>query len=409
MASIGAINTVIGKLTKKMYQDGLPDMFITEAPYVSKRRKKPLPLGTDMTRGYNAAWQEGLGIAADTDNLPTPSAPVFRNPTFDAVDIYNVLQLTAKEIERTKGNNVAIAQYLKTVMSGASKNFWRDMEFRCFNDATGQRCITSGAVQPGTSVTITASAAGIPLRGLRVNSKLQFYNETTSQLIDSGMVITSLNISAGTFVVDVVNNAIPTASGVYLDAKGERNGDINGLVNLVNDSTGNATVLGLSSSLSDWQSLVLSNSAVARNITFQLLDTAYYRSLEQDGSQASEAWMDYIQLRKLIALAQRNIMDPRSDGKTLKLNTHNEVEFLGTAKVNPSSYAPAGKIYNLVADDLSVDQMRAYSPVHIDGDDGAVWERIPGTTKYEAVWWWSGNHTCEQRRLHTLITDLVAS
>lgn len=409
MANIGAVNSILGKLTKKMYEDGITEQFITEAPYVSKRRKKPLPLGTDMTRGYAASWQEGLGAAADTDDLATPSAPIFRNPSFDSVDIYNTLQLTAKEVERTSSNTVALAQYLKTVLSGGAKNFWRDMEFRAFNDGSGKRAVVEGAVTSGSSKTITVETGYIPLRGLRTGMKIRFYNETTNQVIETGVTISSVNIKAGTFVVDTLVNTIPDAAGIYLDAPAERNADINGLENLVDDSTGAATVLGLSSSLSDWQSLVLGNSATARNITFELLDEAYYNSLQQANTKASEAWMDYVQVRKLLALCNRNVTDPRSSGATIRMNTHNEVDMIGSAKVNLSDQCFAGKIYNIVAEDFAVDQMRAYAPVNIDGDSGAVWERIPGTTKYESVFWWSGNHTCKSRRLHTKIEDLVAS
>jgi hypothetical protein len=409
MASIGYANTVLGKLTKKMYQDGLPEMFITMAPYVQKRIKRPLPLGTDMTRAYQASWQEGVGAAADTDDLQVPSAPVFRNPNFDAVDIYNTLQLTAKEIERTKDNKVAMAKYLKTVITGGSKNFWRDMEFRVFNDATAKRGVVEGGVASGSSKTVTMETGFIPLRGLRIGMKIAFWNETTGQKIEGGVVITSVNIRSGTFVVETLVNNIPDAAGVYNDAPAERNADINGLENLVGDSTGTATVLGLSSSLSDWQSLVLGNSGTLRNITFELLDEAYYNSKEQANEEASEAWMNYVQIRKLIGLANRNVTDPRSNGATLKMNTHNEVEFIGSAKVMLSDQVYGGKIYNLVADDFAVEQMRAYSPVNIEGDDGAVWERIPGTTKYESVSWWSGNHTCEARRKHTKIIDLITA
>lgn len=409
MANIGYANTVAGKLTKKMYQDGLPEMFITMAPYVQKRIKRPLPLGTDMTRAYQASWQEGLGAAGDTDDLQTPSAPVFRNPNFDAVDIYNTLQITAKEMERTKDNERAMAKYLKTIITGGAKNFWRDMEFRVFNDSSAKRAVVEGAVASGSSVTVTVETGYIPLRGIRIGMKLAFWNESTGQKIQGGALVTSVNLLAGTFVIETLANNIPDAAGIYNDAPAERNADINGLENLVDDSTGQATVLGISSSLSDWQSLVLGNSGTARNITFELLDQAYYNSKQQANEDASEAWMDYVQIRKLISLADRNVSDPRVKGATLKMNTHNEVEFIGSAKVMLSDQVFSGKIYNICADDFAVEQMRAYAPMTIAEDDGAVWQRVSGTSKYEAVSWWSGNHTCEQRRKHTKIEDLITS
>lgn len=408
MANIGASNSVLGKLTKKMYEDGLPDEFITAAPYVQKRRKKPLPLGTDMTRGYAASFQEAVGAVSDTDDLPTPSAPVFRNPTFDAVDIASVIQVTDKEIERTKGNTVALAQYLKTVISGASKNFWLDMEWRALHSTDGLRAVVEGAVTSGSSKTVTVEAGQIPLSGIRTNMKIKFINATTNAVVESGVLVTSVNRRAGTFVVETLNNNIPDATEIYADSAQEVDGNINGLGNLIDDSTGAATVLGLSSSLSDWQSLVLGNSGTARVPTLELLDQAYYNSLEEAGEEASEAWMDYIQLRKLVALANRQIVDKR-EGVTLKVNTHNEVEFIGSAKVHPSHAAINGTIFNIVANDIAIDQTRPLSPLDIDQGGNPVWTRLTGTRKFEAVWIWSGNHTCKSRRIHTRVEDLVAS
>lgn len=408
MANIGAVNSVLGKLTKKMYEDGLPDEFITAAPYVNKRRKRPLPLGTDMTRGYAASFQEAVGAVSDTDDLPSPSAPVYRNPTFDAVDIASVIQVTDKEISRTNGKTVAIAQYLKNVISGASKNFWLDLEWRAFHSTTGVRAVVEGLVASGSSKTFTVEAAQIPLTGIRVNMKLKFADGTTGAILDQGVLVTSVNRRAGTFVVETLNNNIPDATKIYMDAASEIDGNINGLDNLVDDSTGSATVLGLSSSLSDWQSLVLANSGTARPFTLELLDQAYYNSLEEAGEEASEAWMDYVQLRKLVSLANRQIMDKR-EGVTLKVNTHNEVEFIGSAKVLPSHAMIAGTVFNIVANDLAIDEAHGLRPLDVDEGGNPVWTRLTGTRKFEAVWVWSGNHTLKSRRIQSRIDDLATT
>jgi hypothetical protein len=99
----------------------------------------------------------------------------------------------------------------------------------------------------------------------------------------------------------------------------------------------------------------------------------------------------------------------KREGSTLKVNTHNEVEFIGSAKVMPSDQAPGGKLYNIVADDFAVDETKSYAPLSIDGDDGAVWDRIPGRRVFEAAWIWTGNHTCKSRRIHTVVTDLATT
>jgi len=408
MASIGYLNSVGSKLTKKMYEDGLPDEFITAAPYVSKRRKKPLPLGTDMTRGYAASYQEAVGAVGDTDDLPTPSAPLYRNPTFDAVDIASVIQVTDKEIDRTKNSTVALAQYLKKVLSDASKNFWLDMEWRAFHSTTGVRAVVEGAVAAGDSVTVTVESGYIPLTGIRNNMKLKFTDGTSGAVIEANVLVTSVDRRNGTFVVSTLNTSIPDAAKIYVDAAAEIDGNINGLDNLVDDSTGSATVLGLSSSFAEWQSLVLANSGTARPFTLDLLDQAYYNSLEQAGEEASEAWMDYTQLRKLVSLANRQIMDKR-EGVTLKVNTHNEVEFIGSAKVLPSHAMIAGTVFNIVGSDFAIDEAHSLRPLDMDSSSNPVWTRVIHTRKFEAVWVWSGNHTLHSRRVHTRIDDLATS
>lgn len=407
MANAGGFALAANLVTKKLYEDGFPDQFITDSPYFDKRKTAPLMIGTDMTEAYNAGWQEGVGTNTDTTDVMDPSAPVIRNPTYDAVDIAGTLRVTVKEFERANSSVKSMTNFVAAQIEGGQKNFKRDMEFRLFNDGSGLRGITSGDVAQGSAVTIALTKA---IRGgaIRVNMKLRAYNNTSGAVIVTGLLVTSVNISAGTFVVQSVATPIPSGSYLYNDTAIERNGDINGLDNLVDDSTGPATVMGLSSSLSDWQSLVLGNSGTARPLTIDLLDQAYWRSIEQSGgTKATEAWMDYTQVRKATGLVNRQIIDQRK-GVSMKVNSHNEIEFIGSAKVNLSDMCLQGTIYNIVAEDFKVKQLRGFTPANLMGN-GDIWERIPGTTRYESVHLWMGNHVLKSRRFHTKIEDLATS
>jgi hypothetical protein len=400
MSTIGFDTSVLNKLTKHVYDTGITDQMIASAPYVKKRRKKPLDLGSDANFSIETGWGEGIGARGDREPLPVPQAPTYLLPTFDAVDEYVVLRITGKEDVRTKNGTRATAEYLKDLLAGSSKNFWRDLEFQAFNDGSGLRAsVTTNAVQ-GAAVTITC-ANNIPLRGVRQNMTIEFWNDATQQLLGE-QVVTSVNRLSGTFVCDLAQD-IPAGSNVYV--KGNRQREIYGLQYLITDATGPATVLGIATSIYEWNSTLYANGGNTRDLTIQLLDAAYFSSMEQNDQAPSEYWMAYSQMKAWTALVNRNFQ-VNGSGPGVRVDAHNEIVGFGEAKVNVTSQCAPGQVFVMQGDDVEIRELMPFGPV-TEEDAENIWHKIQGYHEFEATFWWSGNQIVKRRNLHSQITDLT--
>jgi hypothetical protein len=405
MAEIGYASTVLNKLTKKIYENGAPFQGLEGSPFIEWVKKSTVDLGTDVTRAIQTSYAEGTGIRTDRQALPDAQAPDFLNPTFDTVDIYQVLEITGKEIERTKNSTAAIANYLDLLLSTSRKNFYRDLEFQAFNDSTGTRGITANDESQGTDVVVDLTATYTPIRGLRVNQKIEFWNETAPAQLLTTTLVKSVDILNGTITVDL-DTDVPGGSYIYV--QGNRNAEINGLGNLVNNSSGPATVLGISSTNPIWQSQVLTNSGTARNLTVELLDKLFFQIKNQNDEEASVVWLDTVtQMVKWTGMVNRNFQ-VNGTGPGVKIDAHNKVTHFGSAEVRTSSMCPNNKIYMLQGSDFSLETARAYSPI-VEEKAGNIWQLRDGYNLFQAKFWMATQLTCKSRRIHGYLGDLVTT
>lgn len=407
MADIGFANSVLNKLTKSMYENGVTQQFIMSAPFMEWVKKVPIDLGTNMTQAIQTSWAEGLGNRTDRQPLPQAYAPDFLNPNFDVVDTYQTLEITGKEIERTKSDKVAMANYLTELLEGAHKNFYRDKEVECFNDATGTRGVTSADVAAGASPVVTLTSTYIPTIGIRVNQRMDIWNENAvppQKLVTA--LVTAVNIKLGTITFDQFDMDIPAGCTLYVE--GNRNNEINGLGNLINDSTGPATVLGLSSTLSQWQSQTFTNSGTARNLTQELLDLMFYTIKQQNDEEPSVVWMDNVtQMTKWVAMVNRNFA-VNGTGNPVKINAQNKIEMFGNCKVLSSSAARNNKIYMLQGDDIAMRVARPYSPI-TEEKASNIWQLRDNYNLFQAKFWAAMQLVVKSRRIHGYLGDLVNS
>ncbi len=405
MAEIGFSSSVLTKLTKKLFTDGVIDQMIEGAPLMEWIRKPTIVLGTDMTSAIGVSWPEGLGNRTDRQKLPDANAPDYLNPNWDTVDTYQTLEITGKEIQRTKGKAAAMANYLDELLSKGKKNHWRDMEFQGFNDATGLRGVTNGVVAAGALATVTLSSSYTPIRGLRTNMVVDFY-AGASYLTTAK--ITSVSILAGTFVVDELDVALPDAMSIYMN--GNYQNEINGLGNLINNSSGPATVLGLSSSQPLWQSQVLTNSGTARPLSTLLLDQMHFRIKNENDEDPTDIWCDNItQMVAWVQMVNRAFMvNAPNPGRPTKINAHNEVESFGNAKVHTSSLCPNNKIFFMQGSDFKFYIERPYSPI-LEEKAGNMWQLKDDYNMYQAKMWQSAQMVLGSRRLHGYVGDLATS
>lgn len=390
------------KLTKNIFRDGILDQVIQSAPLFKSMRRSPLGLGKDLTGVIQTAYEEGIGVRDRGEDLPVPQDPDFENPTWDARFHYLVLTLEGVDLIRTANSKRAMGNLLMNKIEKAAINFGLDAEREMFGNQTGQLAVVEGAVTSGATKTVTVEAANIPLKGLRPNMTLDFYNETTGQKITEGLV-TSVNKSAGTFVVASLATALPDAAGIY--RKGNRNREWNGLTNLVNDSTGAATVLGLASTLDRWQSKVSANGGTARNLTIPLVDDLFYDLAEETDIPPDCIWIDQKQMKYFVQAHTRNLEYSNATGQSMTLNGHHEIEKFGNASVKMSHLAPAGKMFMLHMSDFMLDEQQAFRWI-TEENASNIWQKIRGRHAFEATAMHIGEVVCESRRLHGVINDL---
>lgn len=411
MSAVGFATSVYNKLTKKVYDSGVTDQMIKSAPFIHKVYKRNLELGSDANFSIKTAWGEGIGARGDREQLPIPQAPNFLLPTFDASDQYLVLRITGKEDIRTKNGLRATAEYLKNLLKESSENFWRDMEFQAFNDGTGVRAIINGSgnpIQPGAGTVFSVNANSsnysfTPLRGIRTNMTVEFWNEAVPVKLGEA-VVTAVNRLAGTFTCDT-DFVVTDQANVYVS--GNRQREINGLQALINDSTGPATVLGVSRTTPEWQSTVLANSGNTRNLTIELLDQGHFSSKQQNDKDPTLVLLDYTQIRKWTAMVNRNF-EINGNGPSVKVNAHNEIEEFGEAKIMTTSQMLSNAIFLMQAEDFELRELVPFGPVYEEDADN-IWHKIQGYHEFEATFWWSGQLICKRPNLHVQIKDLATT
>lgn len=405
MATPGVGFDVATKLTKKIFDGNevMPQMIVA-TPYLDARKRKSIALGTDVTQAIQAEFAQGFGVRGDREALPEAGAPVYDNPTWDTVMEYGRIQITGKSWRRTEGDVRAFAPALGMEIKGAVKGFFRDMEYQLLADGTGKRITTSGTLSQGASVTVTP-ASGQNVRGIFQGMKVDIYDSNTVYVETDK--VTSVDRVNNTFVLDAVQ-AVSIATGAFIIRQGNYNREVNGLSTLVNNSSGPATVLGIASSNAYWQSTVLSNGGVARALVPELLDQGYLSSSQQNGTDPDEAWMDYVQYRKLLELHTRPEIFANGTGKSMNLNLGNKVPAWNKAEVKISTMVMPGAVYFLQGEDIMIRDNSKFTWI-TEPDGKNIWHYVPGYDQYEAVFIWDLQQTVGRRNLHCAITDLALS
>ncbi len=400
MAEIG-FASLLNVITKHIYEDGLVKQMIVGAPFMDWIPKKKIDLGSDMSFSIGTSFPEGLGNRTDRQRLQDATAPDFLLPNYDVIDTYQKLEITGKEIERTNNPTKATFNYLVELLNLAKENNDRDNEGQAFADGTGVRGVTTSDTAAGTAVTVTMTTAYTPLTRVRRNMVVDFYLGTAFLTTSK---VTSVDTLAGTFVVDDLAVDLPTGVSVYMS--GNYNNELNGLQYLVNDNTGPATVLGISSTEPLWRSQVLGNSGTARILTTNLLDQLHFLIKNQTDNPPTDWWTDSV--KQIVAWTQmvnRNFI-VTGTGQSVKMNAHNEITNFANAAVHTSSLAPNNKIYALTKSDLAFRVARPYSPI-MEEKAGNMWQLKDDFNLFQLKNWQAAQIVLKSRRVHGVINDLI--
>ncbi len=401
MAEIGFNSTLLNAAAKKVYEDGLVPQMIIGAPFYKWLPKKNIKLGSDMSFSIGTSFPEGLGNRTDRQRLQDASAPDFLMPSFDTVDTYQKLEITGKEILRSNDMAKATFNYMRELLTMAKQNDDRDLEGQLFGDGSGLRGVTLGDETAGDSVTINMTTAYTPLTRIRKNMKVDFYLGTAYLTTAK---VTAVDKVAGTFDVDTLAIDLPTGAGVYM--AGNYNNEINGLLNLVNDQNGAATVLGVSSTVPEWRSQMLTNSGTARLLSTFLLDSLHFRIEAETDNPPTDWWCDNItQIVAWTQMMNRNFQ-VNGTGPSVKMNAHNQIVNFANAEVHTSSLCPNNKIYALTKSDLLFRNEREYSPI-LEEKAGNMWQLKDDFNIFQAKMWRASQFTLKSRRVHGAIGDLI--
>lgn len=409
----------LSRVTKKIYDnEKVVDQMFLQAPFFKSLKPNTMTLGTDVTFAIAMAGSQGIGVRdGDQEPVPDAGAPWYETPSYDFVRNFLHLEITEKAVARTKDKVRALAGQVYEIVEREYSLFNMDWEFQCFGRPSPIATITSGlrgvvqsAVSAGTNATITLAAPFVPINHIAQNMLLDFYNETTGQKVCTGRVGT-VNRLAGTFTIVDLPKDLAGNEYIYRGGNASnRNREITGLNQAINDATGNATYLGLTST-GMWQSAVYGNSGVLRPATFDLFDQAYYTAGEQNNEEPDELWTNWQGLRSLINMHQRVVVQnvPSGRGKGITLDAKGNVEYYGNAKVNTSTQCTPNTHYFLIKRDVRLQEERPFAWLTDSPADAAsniMWHKVPGYTKWEATAVQSLQLILKRRNLHAVLTDI---
>ena len=340
----------------------------------------------------------GVGARADGGTLPTAGRQGYDNAQYNCAYNYARIEISGPTIAASRKNKYAFVKAVDSEIQGAVKDMRDDVNRQLHGDGTGTLCLING--DPGTSnAYFDCDTPGTMY--LQKGMVIQLVDPASTTAGDFRTNVGSKTITAKTsatraactaFHADAADNDLVVRAGNYLL-------EMMGLRGIVNTSGTVGAINRGTAGNEFWRAQVLSNSAVARKLTLDLMQQAWDLA-EEEGGEISLILTNRIQRRKYLALV-------KADGRfvnTLTLDGgFTGLEYNEKPLVVDRHCLP-GRMYFVDETTLALYQM---SDIEWMEEDGAILSRVSGKDAYEAVLYWYATLGCSACNKNALLDDLI--
>lgn len=343
-----------------------------------------------------------VAVGIGGENGPTAGYQHSAKTTIPAKQVYGYIRITKDAILQSKNRQAAFEQAVAIEMKGMSMEFLDLQERMIWGDGSGK----IGEVEAYTAGTLTVTtsrlsdSAGSGLNGnadnryIRIGQRLDFYNGSSARM--QGAVVTSVDISNGTFVITAGTGSNPAAGdGIYLARpSGATPIDMDpmGIPGIIDDGTYVSSLHGMSrTTYPIWKSQIINAGTFAAPGALQesMLQRAF--DAADEGGAARPSWLcaHHSTRQKVVELllVNRRYMDPLEYQAGFKENNgegapRTELSYNGVPFM-VSKYCPWRTIFGTNSDVIRFYQVA--DPDWIDDGNGGVLQRVPSVNgTYEA-------------------------
>lgn len=430
-ASTGGVVYGTGDYYTRILQDLFLPVVADTVIYPNTRLKR-LPRNSTRVQGKNVVFPvhtddaSGVVSIGAGGTLPEPDTEKFSQYSFGVRHIYGRMKFDGITSD---ANDSAIASWLDIVMNemqAKAKLLARQRQRMYSSDGSGLLArITAGGGTTTLTLGVPTTIEGYvtmtdmaPNRWLKPNQIIVTLNPS-SFAVTSALRVTSrsgsnqivVTVLAGTSVngdVIATGNVVGTAVGDYAAAdigfKNEPMG-IRGIIGVANPLH-DTHFQGVDATLAanDWhRATVLSNSAVARPVTIDLLDEAVMTVVEKADTVPTAIFGDFKQIRKIAALVlpERRF---NTTGGTIDFDLGYSDLTIHGIPMFADRDCYSNSLEFIDETDLKLYVMKDMTWMD---KDGAIYQRILDKDEYQATFYCRETMGCDVRDKHLLITDLA--
>jgi len=399
-------------ILKQYYDNGIIEpQFIKETPTLSQIEGSNQGVVMDGVGGAQVVFPlfdaptQGLGARGFGEPNPKPRSQQYVKCNFPVRKHVARVRIQG-ELWRASLNAgpKAFASLITTETENQYIGFAKDMNAILLNNSVdGQRCTVTTGSAGGTGVSIIVDKT----QSMFDDMMIDVYTAGGLQKATE-IVVTSVDRDTNTLVLEDTAGVVIAATDVIY-RNGNKGKEIAGFPLIVNDTSGVATLQGVSvADHARWRSLVLSNGGTARPLTLDLLEQAFLKSFQQDHTPPDLIVMNADQRR---AYANLLVPDKRftivnGGKKTVDMDggyanlSYNEVSITSDWDAPLTQVLIAKKKYLKLYRQTGFRWMA--SP-----DMKNIWMPVQGMDAYEATAYWEGEFATKRRNAHVRITDLA--
>lgn len=256
-------------IMKEVYAPKIAEQLNTETVALKRITRSNNGVTTDVGGKYvvlpiHTRRNSGVGSRLEGEALPQPGQQGYAAARVGLKYAYGSIQLTGQAIALSDSDSKAFARALDKEMTGVKDDILKDMNRQVYGAGNGAIGTVSATGTASTTVTVGDA------RLFQVGEVVDIIT-LPSTVANAGLIVQSVNVSAGTIVV---SSAVTTAVGQIIVRAGSgpaasSNRELTGLAAIVANS---GTLYNVDPTVEpEWKSEVLSNGGTLRALTEGLL------------------------------------------------------------------------------------------------------------------------------------------
>lgn len=392
---------------KEFYLPAVREQINTKQEFLSQIEKNSENVeGLEAVLSLHVGTNEGIGSRLELEDLPEPGAQRYAKQRVQLKYHYGRIQVSGPVIRAMKSDDGSWLRAVESETKGVITNLRQDVDRQALGTSDGVLAATAANASGNTIVT---TATSTQIRHLRVGMRVDIGTVASPAAAAGNRKITAVNIATKTITVDGAPFATATTDRIFRKGNGGtgvNQRELTGLQTIVNNV---GTLHGVDPTVEPtWASTVVDNGGVA------LSEANIGRVIDEISIISAEGAPDWgITTHRIAREYAATLNVDRQFVNTLELKSGFSAIEVGTATgrvgLQTVKDAPAGKVYFLTKDNLTLQEASDWEFME---EDGNVLQRIVtgnGKDGYEATLFKYAEFTTDARNAHGVLTNVLDS